>query len=101
MWKVKQEEIDNQTVIEKQCKFFQYGHACLSELTYGYCKYLHDDLLRNAINITLNERGTPEELCKMLDISDDDYVAYKAAIRYAPKPDSITLEELAQIQFML
>ena len=45
-WKSKEEEKNNQVVIEKQCKFYQYGHGFINELQWGYCKYLHDELLK-------------------------------------------------------
>ena len=93
-WKSKEEEKSNQTVIEKQCKFYQYGHGCINELQWGYCKYLHDKQLKKASELSLTQTCTPEDLCKIFDISDDDYLAYRAAIRYAPNASSITAEEI-------
>ena len=36
----------------------------------------------------------------MLDVSDDEFLAYKAALRFAPSPSSVKAEEVNQILFL-
>ena len=56
VWLIKKEEKEKNIKINEGCKFFSYEHECYKELKWGYCKFIHSDQVRRAIQMRLENK---------------------------------------------